>query len=499
MHTTLLTKPCPPVQEVQQQDLLDQLQQSITGPGWEPADWDWRPTWLHAFQRLLLQPLTPQQHPLATTPTSHIAAGAAHLKPHQAEELTQVYRAAGLVGATGSEADKEEQQQTQELLAAYLQLLVDLEGPRKGLALAQDKDLLGWYQASLAAAVEQVLHSSSAACNCGDAPHMQGPVPMDQRTSTSTSGSSSSSSGTSSSTASRGCRVLVVSQGPGAVLGLLAAAAGASHVTVLSGGRCSHLADQQLLQDNQEVQGEVCRRVELVPCSLDRCWGPAPGEGVVQSSATTLSTDEVPTAANGGAGGSALGTPATTSPSEAAPEAGSSGAGGEHGGWVPDKEVYRVAAPADVVVVDVFDHRWVRGLVLRCADLMSSLLTFHCRSVGSSSCCCGQSKWHHHIILERQLKRKAAGSHGHHMPRPSVLQQWIALIPTSIGTHDQWSADAALCTASVVLQLPVTHPPSHSAATAAPGTAVRHSHLHPRGSHTLPGTPTSSSTPPGPV
>jgi hypothetical protein len=336
------------VQEVQQQELLDQLQQSITGPGWEPSDWDWHPTWLPAFQRLLLQPLTTQQQQqlMTTALTSPTAAGPAQSEQHQTKILAQVYKAAGLVDAGSSGTAAEEQQQTQELLAAYLRLLVDLEGPRKGLALAQDKALLGWYQASLAAAVEHVLHGSPAAAAGvgGDACSTQGPDTTHQGHSTISSSStttpsassngstgSDSTHGTRSITHSRGCRVLVVSQGPGALLGLLAAASGASHVTVLSGGRCSHLVDQQLLQENQEVQGELCCRVELVPCSLDRCWGPAAGYGQ-DSSPTPLLADN-----------------------KAA--AGATSAGG--GGWVSEEKLYRVAAAADVVVVDLFDHRWV--------------------------------------------------------------------------------------------------------------------------------------------
>ncbi|KAF8069548.1 TTC28 [Scenedesmus sp. PABB004] len=165
---------------------------------------------------------------------------------------------AGLLGGLAGAFDGSEQRaQTLGLVAGLSTQLAELDAPRRGLALLRDAPLLSWYARGLAAA-------------------LQGAGP--------------------------GAHVLVLGNGGGAVLGLLAAAAGAARVTVVERARWGFRAAQQLLAANA---GLAAGRVEAAPVPLacvrvaarrpEGAAGPPPEQGeldhVIPQAADVVVTD----------------------------------------------------------------------------------------------------------------------------------------------------------------------------------------------------------------
>ncbi len=127
----------------EQAALLRQLEQGGVGPGWEPRDWLWRPTFLHADARPAARPLQ-----LAGGGAAGGAAGG---------QQRALVAASSAVVAQLEEAEEEEAEagQYRQLLVRYLNGLAELDGARRAVQVAADEALLRGYDAALRAALQE--------------------------------------------------------------------------------------------------------------------------------------------------------------------------------------------------------------------------------------------------------------------------------------------------------------------------------------------------------
>lgn len=225
------------------QALLRQLQQGMSGCTWEPADWEWRPTWTPSMRHSTAASSNGSYSCFSDTNSLDFSSSSSgssgrreDASPVHAGE-TQARIASGgsqphpitapsssLLDAT-ARADGM-QQQYRQLLGSLTKQLADLEGPKRGLALLHDNPLLLWCKQGLTEAVQ-----------------VKGP----------------------------GACVLVIANGGGGVLAMLAAAAGAGRVVVVEKGRWGYRAAKQLIEGNRQQQPGLAQRIELAPVPLSRC------------------------------------------------------------------------------------------------------------------------------------------------------------------------------------------------------------------------------------
>jgi hypothetical protein len=143
------------VQADEQAALLRQLEQGGVGPGWEPRDWLWRPTFLAASTRPAAGPLR-----LAAAPPAGAAAGdgggggsSSSAAPMRQLAL-QLAPAPAAPGDEAAEAEVEAGQYRQ-LLVGYLNGLAELDGAQRAVQVAADEALMEGYVRAIEAAVRE--------------------------------------------------------------------------------------------------------------------------------------------------------------------------------------------------------------------------------------------------------------------------------------------------------------------------------------------------------
>jgi len=206
--------------------LQQQVQQGMAAYDWNVEDWEWRPTWL---------------------PPSLTKAAAGGVAADSRQPL-------GAAAATKSTATNSTPHHR--LLAGMSHALSDLEAPARAAALARDAALMECYSDAL----RQALQPGAGGCGGGGDGDgaTTGSVRSDQQPS-------------ATATTTSNAHVLVLGDGASGVLALLAAAAGAQHVTVIERHPMGLRVAKQLVDANTGLLEAAGCHVKLVPAPLERC------------------------------------------------------------------------------------------------------------------------------------------------------------------------------------------------------------------------------------
>lgn len=265
----------------------------MAGAAWEPADWEWRPTWLPASR------LPGGCSPVAATP----AGQQSHSPPDASQPV------------------EHQRQQDIAFLAGLANALAALDSPRQGLQLLRDTQLLTFYREGIRNAVASV---------------------------------------------GQGARVLVVGR-CSVLLALVAVEAGAAVALCIERDVLCQRMAAALLDANRAEHGEMCRKVRLLPCTLaalkDRAMQQEGGATAAAPGAAAAPDEQaVPAGAGSNADGS------SSSPEcDGAEQSGTCSVDKQDEQSGTCSVVARSAGDdealllADILVVDLFDHRWGRG------------------------------------------------------------------------------------------------------------------------------------------